>query len=347
MEIVRAVRMDDLDQLWDLIEQSTYGLTTLQITKEQLSERVELSTFAFTRKVEKATGDPYVMVMEDLRSNTLVGLSCIFSKTGGYEPFYSYRRVIEHQSCEHLGIQQEVEVLVLDKLHDGPTEIGSLFLRPDYRGKGRGRLLSLARFLFMAMHPRRFSDRVIAEMRGVSTDQGQSPFWDAILQHFFKMQFPQADRLSTINKRFIEDLMPRHPIYTCLLSDEVRAVMGQVHPNTLPALAMLEAEGFSVTNHIDIFDGGPMVSCPRDKIGAVQRSKSGRVAQIVSDVDQNRMMLASKQGGFRAMLSSAILLEDGIVISQQAAEALQVNLNDELVLADLYPKLDTSEGGLS
>lgn len=108
------------------------------------------------------------MVMEDQLTRSLVGLSCIFSKTGGYEPFYSYRRVVELQTCEHLGIQQEVEVLVLDKLHDGPTEIGSLFLRPDYRGKGRGRLLSLARFLFMAMNPRRFSDRVIAEMRGVS-----------------------------------------------------------------------------------------------------------------------------------------------------------------------------------
>ncbi len=343
MEIVRAVRMEDLDQLWDLIEQSTYGLTTLQITKEQLSERIELSSFAFTRKVEKATGDPYVMVMEDLLSRTLVGLSCIFSKTGGYEPFYSYRRVMELQSCEHLDIQQEIEVLVLDKLHDGPTEIGSLFLRPDYRGKGRGRLLSLARFLFLAMHPRRFSDRVIAEMRGVSTDQGQSPFWDAILQHFFKMQFPQADRLSTINKRFIEDLMPRHPIYTCLLSDEVRAAMGQVHSNTLPALAMLEAEGFCITNHIDIFDGGPMVSCQLDKIGTVKRCKFGRVSQIVSDVDQSRMILASKQGGFRAMLSSARLLEEGIVISEQSADALQVNLNDELVLADLYPKLDTTE----
>lgn len=344
MEIVRAVRMEDLDQLWDLIEQSTYGLTTLQITKEQLSERIELSNFAFTRKVEKATGDPYVMVMEDQLTRSLVGLSCIFSKTGGYEPFYSYRRVVELQTCEHLGIQQEVEVLVLDKLHDGPTEIGSLFLRPDYRGKGRGRLLSLARFLFMAMNPKRFSDRVIAEMRGVSTDDGRSPFWDAILQHFFKMQFPQADRLSTINKRFIEDLMPRHPIYTCLLSDEVRAVMGQVHPTTRPALAMLEAEGFSITNHIDIFDGGPMVSCQRDKIGAVQRCKFGRVSQIVSDVDQSLLMLASKQGGFRAMLSNAKSLEDGIVISEKAAEALQVNLNDELILADLYPTLDTSEG---
>ena len=47
--IVRAVRLDDLDDLWELIEQATYGLTTLQISKEQLSERVELSNFAFTR----------------------------------------------------------------------------------------------------------------------------------------------------------------------------------------------------------------------------------------------------------------------------------------------------------
>jgi len=337
LEIVRAVRLDDLDQLWNLIEQSTYGLTTLQISKEQLADRVEVSNFAFTRKVEKAAGEPYVMVMEDIATGSLVGLSCIFGKTGGYEPFYSYRRVVETHHCEHLDMKQEVEVLMLDKLHDGPTEIGSLFLLPDFRGHGRGRLLSLSRFAFMSMYPRRFSERVIAEMRGVSSEEGESPFWNAILQHFFGMQFPQADRLSTISKRFIEDLMPRHPIYTCLLSDEVRSVMGQVHENTRPALAMLESEGFTKTECIDIFDGGPQISCKRDSIDAVKRTQVARVTQIVLVLETTPTILSSTSGGFRAMLGSAKLVDDGFVISEIVALTLQVKLNDELRSTSLHP----------
>ncbi len=114
MIIVRAVQLEDLDQLWILIGQATYGLTTLQISKEQLSERVEHSHFAMTRKSEKAAGEPYVLVMEDLTQHRLVGLSCIFSKTGGYEPFYSYRRVTESSYCELLNKVQEVETLHLE-----------------------------------------------------------------------------------------------------------------------------------------------------------------------------------------------------------------------------------------
>ena len=123
MTIVRSVQLDDLDQLWELIAQATYGMTTLQISKEQLSERVEHSHFAFTRKAEKSAGEPYVFVMEDTATARLVGLSCIFSKTGGYEPFYSYARVTESNYCELLNKVQEVESLHLQKIHDGPTEI--------------------------------------------------------------------------------------------------------------------------------------------------------------------------------------------------------------------------------
>lgn len=343
MEIVRAVKLDDMDQLWDLITHATYGLTTLQISKEQLADRIELSHFAFTRKVERPSGEPYVMVMEDLASGTLVGLSCIFGKTGGYEPFYSYRRAVETHSCEHLNLKNEVELLVLQKLHDGPTEIGSLFLLPEYRGHGRGRLLSLSRFVFMTMHPRRFSDRVIAEMRGVSSEDGHSPFWDAILHHFFGMQFPQADRLSTISKRFIEDMMPHHPIYTCLLSDETRAVIGQVHPNTKPALAMLESEGFAITDCIDIFDGGPMVACKRDNIDAVKRTVVTRVAQIGVVPYTSPVILASECEGFRATLGSMELVENGLVISEAVASSLRLRVNDEIRFTALHPNLAPSK----
>lgn len=337
MVIVRAVRLGDLDQLWQLIAQATYGLTTLQINKEQLAERVELSNFAFTRKTEKATGEPYVLVMEDVSHGKLVGLSCIFSKTGGFEPFYSYRRVVESNYCELLGTTQQVESLHLEKIHDGPTEIGSLFLLPDYRGQGRGRLLSLARFAFMATHPKRFSDDVIAEMRGVMSDNGECPFWEAIGRHFFKMDFPQADSLSTINKRFIEDLMPKYPIYTSLLPESGRAILGQVHPQTVPALNMLQAEGFVIDNLIDIFDGGPVVRCRRDEIGAVKRTLTTRVDRIVDRQEGEPQILASSSDGFRSMIGPVQLGEAGATISEIEALTLQLKVGDTLRVLPLRP----------
>ena len=340
MEIVRAVTLDDLDELWALIEQATYGLTTLQISQEQLSERVELADFAFNRKTEKPSGEPYVLVMEDITLGKLVGLSCIFSKTGGFEPFYSYRRVVESHYCELLDQTQEVESLHLEKIHDGPTEIGSLFLSPEYRGKGRGRLLSLSRFAFMANHPKRFADSIIAEMRGVMSPEGDCPFWEAIGKHFFGIDFPQADSLSTINKKFIEDLMPRYPIYTSMLPESAKRILGDVHPNTRPALAMLEAEGFRKIDLIDIFDGGPVVECRRDEIDAVKRTQLSKVSEIKADLSEPTSVILATEAsslGFRAMIASAQVTENGVILDQVAAPALRIKVGDSIQVMTLYP----------
>ncbi len=337
MELVRSVCLDDIDELWELVGKSTYGLTTLQITKEQLSERVELSNFAFTRKTEKPSGEPYVFVMEETKNGKLVGLSCIFSKTGGYQPFYSYQLVSETHFCEHLGRTQMVETLQLAKIHDGPTEIGSLFLSSDYRGQGRGRLLSLSRFMFMASHPKRFAESVIAEMRGVMTDEGECPFWEAIGRHFFDMDFPQADILSTVDKRFIESFMPKYPIYVNLLPDSARAIMGDVHPHTRPALAMLEAEGFKKTSMVDIFDGGPVVECATHQIDAVKRTRPTRVAEISAEFEGEPVILSTAKGGFRAMLGEATESESGLIISERVAPLLQVRVGDPISALSLHP----------
>ncbi len=342
MVILRAVRLDDIDQLWGLIEQATYGLTTLQISKDQLTERVELSHFAFTRKTEKAAGDLYVFVMEDLESRKLVGTSCIFSKTGGYEPFYSYRRVVETQASELLGITHRIESLQLVKIHDGPTEIGSLFLLPEFRGEGRGRLLSLSRFMFMARHPKRFAAEVIAEMRGVVNENGSCPFWDAIGRHFFRMEFPQADSLSTVDKRFIEDLMPRHPIYTCLLPQSGQEVLSQVHPQTRPALAMLTAEGFSISDMIDIFDGGPVVRCRRDSIDAVKRTRQATLVEL-ADVDSPSPIIAANcHSGFRATVAHVQAVSGGVRITSETAAALELSVGQTLTLLPQHPQSRTT-----
>jgi arginine N-succinyltransferase len=110
--------------------------------------------------------------------------------------------------------------------HSGPCEIGSLFLHPDERKKGWGRLLSCCRFLFMAEFSDPFEDTVIAEMRGVVDVQGRSSFWEALGRRIFDIDFPKADYLSMKNKKFIADLMPKHPIYTMLLPEEAQSSLG-------------------------------------------------------------------------------------------------------------------------
>lgn len=335
MLLMREVSTDDLDALWSLIGQASVGLTTLKIDRDQLADRLERSQFAFNRKSEKAEGAPYVFVMEDTASNRLVGTSCVFSKTGGFEPFYGYRIVAEQHHCELLEQRREITSLHLTKIHNGPTELGSLFLLPQYRGGGAGKLLSFTRFVYMAAHPKRFANETIAEMRGFSDEQGQSPVWNAIGSHFFRIDFPKADSLSMINKQFIEDLMPRYPIYLELLPDEAIRAIGKVHPQTEPALAMLQSQGFRPTDMVDIFDGGPIIQCKTSEIKAVESTRTC-TAQVELSLDRSnlaRHIVARAASPFRA-IHTHVCIDEANTIKLEAidADVLQVVSGDPVLL---------------
>lgn len=331
MEVVRAVKIDDVDALYDLTRQADHGLTSLQIDRIRLHERVERSVFAFHRRSERPAGEPYVLVMEDLASSRLIGMCGVLAKTGGYEPIYAYRRVKSVRVCPQLGVENSVESLHLQRIHDGPSEIGSLFLLPEFRGSGRGRLLSLSRFALLAQRPHRFSDRVIAQMRGVSTSDGASPFWEALGRKFYCIDFPQADAISTISKTFIEQLNPEYPIYLPLLAEDARKTIGRVHPETEPALSLLRAEGFSETDLVDIFDAGPTLECAVSDIKAVQRCLEGQVASIERIVDARAVIVASMAGGFAAVLAPVITNQQGgLRIETSTALALGVKVGDRV-----------------
>ncbi len=330
---VRPAVDADLDPLYALILRSDDGLTSLKITRQQLHDRLESSTFAFRRQSQKMTGLPYVFVMEDIESGAVVGTSSIYSKVGGYEPFYAYK--IEksiHQSKE-LGVYREIDVLHLQKVHDGPTEIGSLFLLPEYWGKGNGKLLSLSRFLYMADFPERFDAITIAEMRGVIDRQGRSPFWDALGSHFFQIEFPRAVMLLTVSKNFVADLMPTHPIYLPLLPQDAREVVGQVHQDTRPALAMLQKQGFTYQGFVDIFDGGPVVHATTAKILTIANSRRyslGRIGAVESTTPQVVSRVGSQ---FSAVIGPVDHHGEEAVLGPEMASALNLRVGDLLRIA--------------
>lgn len=339
MEVVRAVQIDDIDALYDLTRRADHGLTSLQIDRTRLYERVERSVFAFNRKSERPAGEPYVLVMEDLSSAKLIGMSGVFAKTGGYEPLYAYRRVKAVRVCPQLGVEHEVESLHLQRIHDGPSEIGSLFLLPEFRGSGRGRLLSLSRFALLAQRPNRFSDHVIAQMRGVSDHEGNCPFWEALGRKFYCCDFPQADALSTISKTFIEQLNPEHPIYLALLPDDACQSIGHVHPETEPALAMLLKEGFEMTELVDIFDAGPTLQCPVAKLGAIQRCRESTVCSIEKQIDAPSQIISTMLGGFAAVLAPCLKSREGnLRIETATALALGVKVGDRIWTLSPHPE---------
>jgi arginine N-succinyltransferase len=331
--------MDDLPRLMALARQATYGLTTLPPEEAVLARRIDASERAFAHPVSEPRGETYLFVLED-EVGVVQGVSGIVDKVGGYLPFFTYRRTSIRQVSERQDIEWHHDVLSLEEIHDGPTEIGSLFLAHGFRRRGAGRFLSIVRFLFMAAHPRLFEQTVIAEMRGVVDSSGNSPFWEALGRHFFGMDFPEADYCSMVDRSLVGDLMPRHPIYLDLLPPAAQAVVGEVHANTRPALELLLQEGFAPNGCVDLFDAGPVVACQRDRIGVVRRAGHGpcedqmQPDDVASDAHGLYVVMDDAHGA-TAICVPAVPGDQGLALSARARARLGVAVGDPLHWAAL------------
>lgn len=269
---VRPIGARDLPALVDLARGAGVGLTSLPPDEGRLARRIGVSLEAFAGQLAPAQAD-YLFALEEPEAGRIVGTSGIAAAVGLDEPWYNYRVGTLVTCAREIGVRREMQTLFLTNDLTGSTELCSLFLHAGFRGGGRGALLSKARFLYLAEHPERFAAKVIAELRGVADADGRSPFWDSLGRHFFDMEFSRADYLSGVgDKSFIAELMPQHPVYTALLPEAARAVIGQVHEQTRPARALLESEGFTYQGYVDIFDAGPALECARTAIRAVRES---------------------------------------------------------------------------
>jgi len=238
--------------------------------------------------------------------------------------------VTNTQSSPSLGIKLEQKTLVLVNECTGWTEVGSLFLKADRRKGGAGRLLSQSRYMLIGAEPDLFADTVLAELRGVFTPDGACPFWDHVAHKFFPMDFDEADRMTgSTDKQFILDLAPRHPIYIDLLPEPARAVIGKVHPQGVPAMALLESEGFRPNGLVDIFDAGPTVTCDRDNIRTVRDARSLAVA-LAAEVEAELPALISTDNasGFRSVRQRAAIEGDVVTLTTETADVLRVRAGD-------------------
>lgn len=330
MLVVRPAGPADLDVLMELAVLSGSGFTSLPEDEPTLRERLEVSQRSFQGAVA-APEAWYSLMLEDLETDQVIGIAGVKAGVGLKRPFFSFRVVTLAQSSPILDLRFDHKALVLVNECAGWSEVGSLFLRPERRMGGAGKLLAQSRYMLIGIEPEKFAEMVLAELRGWFDEDGTCPFWEHVASRFFRLPFDEADRMSaSTDGQFILDLAPRHPIYTELLPQSACDAIGKVHRDGEGARVMLEREHFRYQGLVDLFDAGPTMACPRDDILTVREARRMRVKIGAPDTEDAGLVSTHEIARFRSVRVPVAVDGDVAVISKEAAEALGVR-NGEAV----------------
>lgn len=335
MQILRPIKTNDFEALKQIALESGHGFTSLPVNDEQLKEKIARSVNSFNKQLEQPQSEGYLFVLEDMDTGEILGTTAIESAVGTEVPLYHYHlgKTVHHSRT--LNVYNTVDILTMCNDYTGSSEICTLFLREKHRKGLAGRFLSRIRFAFMADHAKRFSDRVIAEMRGVSDENGHSPFWQWLEEHFFSIEFPKADHLVGLgDKVFISELMPKYPIYANLLSSSAQAVIGHVHDKTKPALRLLEKEGFEFRGYVDLFDAGPTVEVKLENIRTVQQSQQLKVRiEACKEGETTLAITNQKLTEFKACFTNKAVIDNQtneLILDPSIASEMQLNNKDSV-----------------
>ncbi len=329
---IRPATTADLDYFSTFAQESGPGITSLPRNRDFLERQLSLSERAFSFITEPL--ESYLFCME--YDGKVIGSSGLVSRVGVKEPFFAFHKLIETHRSPTLQIEREIPVLHFIRARKKPTEVGTLYLQREFRGRGFAPLLSYSRFLFIALFREWFASTVIAELRGVNYE-GVSPFWEAVGRHFFALDYSEADRLRITNPEAVRDLFPRHPIYTVLLPREAQEVIGNAHPRTLPAKKLLENQGFKRSGYLDIFDAGPHLFAPTDDIAAIRESRRAVIRELRGELlSDTKGIVANTTIDFRACLSPILIEEERATLPIHVGKALNVDVGQEIIYYILH-----------
>ena len=274
MLLVRPVEYRDLPALEQLAVMARGLVTTLPASRDYLAELVANTRHALASKITVAGGETYHFVLEDTTAGVVQGVAGIDSAVGLKSPFYSFRQEEVVHASPDMQMYNRIPALRLCHEYTGATALCTFFINPQFYTPVHLHLLSRARLLFVAAHPERFSHRILAEMQGVRDEQGISPFWESLGQHFFSMDMNQAVYLAGIRaKAFIADLLPKHPVYIPMLTSMAQQALGEVHKQRRQVRDRLLAEGFAFGGCVDVFDGGPQLEACTAKLLTIRKSE--------------------------------------------------------------------------
>lgn len=327
---IRAASDADLQPLYEMAKLTGGGFTNLPPERPALRAKLDRSNAAFARADDAIEDELFVLVLENVETGEVRGTCQLFTRVGQRWPFYSYRVGMLTQRSEELNRTFRSEILSLVNDLEGSSEVGGLFLHPNERAGGLGMLLARSRYLFIHAHRPRFADRTLAELRGIIDEAGGSPFWDGVAGRFFGMSFQEADQFNAVyGNQFIADLMPKHPVYTAMLPETARSVIGMPHPSGRAAMRMLENEGFAFESYIDIFDGGPTMTARTDAIRTIRTARTANITAI-AEGGSTALAATGRFAGFRAAYAAIAEAEGGVTIDPAGAVALGVSPGDSI-----------------
>jgi len=342
MIVMRLCRPADIDALLELAHKAGPGMTTLKPDREVQGARLERVQRTVEGKAPLAD-QGYLFVMEDTATGQIAGVCGIEVAVGLEQPFYTYRMDTFVHASREMGLWTKMDKLHMSHGLTGYSELCTLFLDPVFRVNGNGSLLSKSRFMFIAQFAERFAERLCAEMRGHFDENGDSPFWRALGAHFYGIDFHEADRLVALGKKsFLAELMPRYPVYVDFLPEDARDCIGKTHVDTEPARRLLETEGLRLEQHIDIFEGGPVLEA---RVADLRVMRDSRVYTVevmpgvpVPREGAPRLLVANdKLADFRCALFTAEPHNNTLSLSPEQAEALCVASGDNVRAMTLNP----------
>lgn len=334
MIIVRPAKLADFDTFMNFARLSGAGFTSLPEDENILRDRLVKSekTFAGIKEPEAAENGEsgvYLLMAENAKTKQVFGCAAVKTNIGADVPFFNFRVTNIGQSSKAAKRRFDMTALVMVNDYTGATEVGTLFLDPQHRGEGAGKLLSLSRFMLMAADKARFSETTVSELRGIVHLDGRSPFWEGVGRPFYRMDFSEADNLSaTTDNQFIIDLGPSHPIYVDLLPDSARGAIAETHPDGAPARRLLEREGLRFEGIIDIFDGGPLLSCRLSESRTIVESQT--LPFVAGDTRgfEKSLLSNDKIENFACTLAQCSVLEDKVIVAREVLEGLQMKSGD-------------------
>ena len=112
-------------------------------------------------------------------------------------------------------------------------------------------------------------------------------------------------------------------------------MIGTPHVSGRAAMRMLEEEGFSWENYVDIFDGGPTMTARTDQIRSVRDAKDAKIVAIddaLGDHKDGEKMLIThgRLGEFKAAYGWVKPQGDGIALDPVGAGSLGLATGDSI-----------------
>lgn len=345
MFVIKPMSHESVRSIEKLMSDDLLGITSLPRNKHFLHQKLNNSISSFAKNLTAPQDEQYYFVLENIQSGEIGGLCGIESKTGVSSPIYSYNieKILSPET--DLPVPRKQLLLHFLEQHNGPSEIGSLYILPSFRKEGLGRLLSLTRFLFMACFLERFDVKTVAEMRGYTDEKGQCPFWNGLGRHFLNIEFLELMNILDDIKDTIPLIVPRYPIYVSLLSEEAQGAIGRVHLNTQPALNLLLQEDFTLTSEVDLFDGGPKIEAITSQIRTVKQSRVATIKDFThSPIASDSYIICNARLNFCACYSPIQVVDDEhVIIPAEVGLALGVNEGDKIRYVAASTKITMKE----